>query len=342
MCLLRQFNIRVFSRDNSSSLALSERAQERLRSADEASWSGLQMNADLVTAVFFSMAMATAGAFLLTFTSIVFLALGYRSDMMKARRGRFPPVQRFFDLPAPTAATMFVGSQTYGLLAGWVVYLLGLFTIFFALSWPPLRSYLVASTWLTLLVALALWVGARLFTYVAGCLPFSPIRLKEGYIPGTKLVANRAWWGYFEFLAIFIHMGAAAFGTLMHFILAFLRQFMRVSRLDLATFAGGSRHLSDPGHAGYKAMLMTDHMLNSPVINAAVLTLERELQRRRFFREVRLSSSHLPSPAASLSPNIDTPSSRFLGSLIKTLNPCFLLISLYVSLPFAACLSSDE
>ena len=50
---------------------------------------------------------------------------------------------------------------------------------------------------------------------------------------GWQLVANRAWWGYFEFLAVFIHMAAGAFGTLMHFILAFLRQFMRVSRLGL-------------------------------------------------------------------------------------------------------------
>jgi hypothetical protein len=49
---------------------------------------------------------------------------------------------------------------------------------------------------------------------------------------------------------------------------------------DMATFAGGSRQLSDPGHSGYKAMLMTDHILTSPVINSAVMALERELQVR--------------------------------------------------------------
>jgi hypothetical protein len=39
------------------------------------------------------MALATISAFFLTFASIVSLALGYRSDLMKARRGRFPAVQ---------------------------------------------------------------------------------------------------------------------------------------------------------------------------------------------------------------------------------------------------------
>ena len=52
------------------------------------------------------------------------------------------------------------------------------------------------------------------------------------------------------------------------------------THLDMATFAGGSRHLSDAGHSGYKAMLMTDHILTSPVINSTVVALERELQVR--------------------------------------------------------------
>ena len=100
--------------------------------------------------------------------------------------------QRFLDLPAPTAATMFTASQTYGLLAGWLVYLLGTFSLSFSLAWPPLRSYLFATTGLTLLVTLSLWAGAFLFTFIAGRMPFSPIRLKEGYIPGTKVLCTES------------------------------------------------------------------------------------------------------------------------------------------------------
>jgi hypothetical protein len=100
--------------------------------------------------------------------------------------------QRFVDLPAPTAATMFTASQTYGLLAGWLVYLLGTFTLSFSLAWPPLRSYLFATTGPTLLVTLSLWAGAFLFTFIAGRMPFSPIRLKEGYIPGTKVLCTES------------------------------------------------------------------------------------------------------------------------------------------------------
>ena len=37
-------------------------------------------------------------------------------------------------------------------------------------------------------------------------------------------------------------------------------------------------HTHHTGHSGYKAMLLTDHMLNSPVLNVLALTLERELQ----------------------------------------------------------------
>jgi hypothetical protein len=47
------------------------------------------MNLDLVSAVFSSMALAVAASFVLTFASILALAAGYRSDLMKARRGLF-------------------------------------------------------------------------------------------------------------------------------------------------------------------------------------------------------------------------------------------------------------
>jgi len=36
-------------------------------------------------------------------------------------------------------------------------------------------------------------------------------------------------------------------------------------------------------------MLLTDHILNAPVINVAVLTIERELQRRKFFRNTPIN-----------------------------------------------------
>ena len=85
-CLLRQFNIRIFSRDNSSSIHLSSRAQERILSASETKWSGRQMNSDLVSSIFASMIFAVVVSFSATFISIACLALGYRRDIMKARR----------------------------------------------------------------------------------------------------------------------------------------------------------------------------------------------------------------------------------------------------------------
>jgi hypothetical protein len=248
-CLLRQFSIRVFSRDDGTSLQLSARAQERMRSATEARWSGRQINHDLTHAVFSSMTFALAASFALTFTSIVCLALGYRSDIMKARMGHFAPVgklRNFWDLTAPTQAGMFVGSQTYGVLAGWLIYLCGSFTLSFAFSWPPLRSFLIEKCWLLFVVMLSLWLGAFIFSYVAAYASWSPIRVKEGYIKGTKLVRHRGWWSLFEFLALYIHVAASAFGTFMHLFLSFCRQFMRVSRLDIATFKGNS-NVSDPG-----------------------------------------------------------------------------------------------
>jgi len=57
------------------------------------------------------------------------------------------------------------------------------------------------------------------------------------------------WWALFEYAALYIHVMAGGFGTLMHLMLAFLRQFMRVSRLDMATFKG-SDYLNDPGVCG--------------------------------------------------------------------------------------------
>ena len=57
------------------------------------------------------------------------------------------------------------------------------------------------------------------------------------------------WWALFEYAALYIHVIAGGFGTLMHLVLAFFRQFMRVSRLDMATFKG-SDYLNDPGVCG--------------------------------------------------------------------------------------------
>jgi hypothetical protein len=73
----------------------------------------------------------------------------------------------------------------------------------------------------------------------------------------------------------------------MQLAVAVLHQYVRVSRLDLPTFSGhaGDDTISDSGHAGYKSMLLADHILNSPIINVAVRSLERELQRRRFCQQ---------------------------------------------------------
>ena len=173
-------------------------------------------------------------------------------------------------------------------LTGWMVYLCGTFALFFAFSWPPLQSFIIEKCWLLFLVTVTLWAGAFVFIYVAAYASWSPLRVKEGYIKGTKLIARRGWWALFEYAALYIHIVAGAFGTLMQLMVAFFRQFMRVSRLDMATF-GGLDQISDPGHAGYKAMLMTDHILSSPLINVAVLTLERELQRRKLFRKTPIN-----------------------------------------------------
>jgi hypothetical protein len=255
-CLLRQFSLRVLSRTagvgNSSSMQLlSARAQERMHSAAEAGWSAKQMHEDLIGAVYASMAVSLAVSLILSFLTLVALALAYRADVLSARRGRAAPLLNLRSAPLPTAAAMFVGSQTHGLLLGWLIYLCGAFALCFAASWPPLRGFLVANLWLVFAVMLLLWGGALAFSFAAARSTWSPVRLTAGYIRGTQCPKFRGWWGLYEFLALLIHMAASAFSTLLQLIVAVLRQFMRISRLDMATFQGRSS-TSDPGHAGYK------------------------------------------------------------------------------------------
>ena len=129
------------------------------------------------------MAFAVVGSFALTAISIVALTLGYRSDALilksqlhgalyrkdtrsltfenfqhkalKARQGQFahpPPSPNPKDAAAPTAAALFVGSQTYGVLAGWLVYFCGSFSLCFVFSWPPLRDFVISNTGIFFLI----------------------------------------------------------------------------------------------------------------------------------------------------------------------------------------------
>ena len=286
-CLLRQFSLRIFARDNSSALPLSDRARERLRSATDARISAREIGAELLLAVMRSMTFAVGAAFVLTLIALTALALAYRSDLLKARRGRFPALAHVWRAPLPTAAASFVGSQTYGLLLGWLVYLCAAFALSFAVAWRPLRTFMIARLWLPVVLVSSLWAGALIFGFVASRASWSPIRVKPGYMRGTFLVAQRGWWGLYECMALFIYVVAGAFQTLMQLAVAVLHQYVRVSRLDLPTFSGhaGDDTISDSGHAGYKSMLLADHILNSPIINVAVRSLERELQRRRFCQQ---------------------------------------------------------
>jgi hypothetical protein len=190
----------------------------------------------------------------------------YRQEMMLARRGKLPwgPFRGLSGGTHIENAVRYLGTQTVAYVIGWLFILVLLFAPIFAITWSPVRRFLIANFQdLAILAVLIVITGALLSRL------FRHLTLDENHN-----IRNRKAFSYLEVFSLPLHYAFGFFSCLWRILMAILTFISSITPLSSPLFI-----YSDPSYASYRAGQCIDHVHNSPSPFSLATTLIGELDR---------------------------------------------------------------
>ena len=201
----------------------------------------------------------------------------YRQEMMLARKGKLDwgPFRGLSGGTHIENAARYLGTQTVTYVIGWLFILVLLFAPIFAVTWSPVRRFLVTNLQNFAILSVLIVILGSVIS-----------KLSRHFTLDERLnIRNRKAFSYLEVFSLPLHYAFGFFSCLWRILMALFTFLSNVAALSSPLFV-----YSDPAYASYRASQYIDHLHNSPSTFSLATTFIRELDRRN----IRL---HTPTTA---------------------------------------------
>ena len=191
----------------------------------------------------------------------------YRQEMMLARRGKLDwgPFRGLSGGTHIENAVRYLGTQTVAYVIGWLFILALLFAPIFAVTWSPVRRFLVINLQGIAILAVAIVLTGAIISKLSRYLTLDQYHN----------IRNRQAFSYLEVFSLPLHYAFGFFSCMWRVIMALFTFLSNITPLSSPLFI-----YSDPAYASFRAGQYIDHVHNSPAIFSLATSLIGELDRR--------------------------------------------------------------